>query len=59
MAFSAGITATRGSAGPGTAVAEGSTGTGIGVMGTSDIGPAFVPITVSDLNSFINKFGVA
>jgi hypothetical protein len=28
-----------------------------GVIGTSEMGPAFIPVTVGSLNDFVNKFG--
>ncbi len=32
------------------------TGVPAGIIGTSDEGPAFVPITVSNFNDFVNNF---
>ena len=50
-----GTETSAGSSAPGATVAVG--GTGIGVIGTSISGPAFVPISVLDINSFITRFG--
>ena len=32
-------------------------GTPAGVIGTAQLGPAFVPVTVGSMSDFVNKFG--
>jgi hypothetical protein len=38
--------------------ASGPQGVPAGIVGTSQMGPAFVPVTVKDLATFENKFGL-
>ena len=28
-----------------------------GVIGTSEVGPAFIPVTIGSINDFVNRFG--